>query len=304
MRAHAVIAFGALLFASVPASVTAQSKQKAVLLSHLVSPTVSIRLFAAVGDIRVIGWDRDSLEMSGSVPVGSHVEMNAGSSVEAAKGMKMFIEAPTEQSGREGRIVLRVPRGARVWLKTGSADMDVAGITGGLDLNVVGGSITVHGSPREVRAESMDGNVIIDGTPEWLRAKTATGDITFHGGQDVGASTISGTIRTSGGTVERAKLEATTGAISFATELARGANVELETHSGTIDVALPPKAAAELDVATITGVIENQWTKARPVVGKEGRGATLTTSMGMSGGRVIVRSFKGTVRLRTFIGKA
>jgi hypothetical protein len=304
MRAHPFVALVALLVGSVPVSVAAQSKQKAVLLGHLASPTVSVRLFAAVGDVRVIGWDRDSVEMSGSVPGGSRVEMSAGSPAEASKGMKMFIEAPAEQSSREGRIVLRVPRGARVWLKTGSADMDVAGVTGGLDLNVVGGSITVHGSPREVRAESMDGNVIIDGMPEWLRAKTATGDITFHGGQDVGVSTISGTIRTSGGTVERAKLEATTGAIWFATELARGASVELETHSGAIDVALMPKAGADLDIATITGVIDNLWTKARPVIGKEGRGATLTTSTGTSGGRVIVRSFKGTVRIRMLVDKA
>lgn len=297
MRVRTVASFCVLLCGAVPASLPAQSKQKPVLLGHRASPSVSVKLFAAVGEIRVIGWERDSVEMSGSVPAGSRVEVSAGAPAEASKGMKMFIEAPTEQSGREGRIVLRVPRGARVWLKTGSADMDITGVTGGLDLNVVGGSITVHGSPRELRAESMDGNVIINGMPEWLRAKTATGDITFHGGQDVGASSISGTIRTTGGTVERAKLEATTGAILFATGLARSASVELETHSGTIDVELPPKTAAELDVATITGTIENLWTRTRPVIGKEGRGATLTTAMGVSGGRVVVRSFKGTVRL-------
>ena len=296
MRACTRMAVASALLGVLPnAPVHAQQK---VLVGHATTPTVSLKLFAAVGEIHVIGWDRDSVELSGVVPTAAQVQMSAGSPLEKSKGMKMFVEAPTEQSGREGKLTLRVPRGARVWLKTGSADMDVTGVTGGLDLNVVGGSITVHGSPKELRAESMDGNVMIDGTPEWLRAKTATGDITLRGGQDVGASTISGTIRTSGGEVERAKLESTTGAISFASALSRNASVELESHSGSIDIQLASRGDAEIDAATITGAIDNQWTRTRPVAGREGRGMTLTTSSGMGGGRIVVRSFKGTVQLR------
>ena len=290
-----LVAGSALLSALSHASVQAQQK---VLVGHAATPTVSVRLFAAVGKIHVVGWDRDSVEMTGVVPTAARVDMSAGSPLEKSKGMKMFVESPYEQSGREGELTLRVPRGARVWLKTGSADMDVTGVTGGLDLNVVGGSIVVHGSPKELRAESMDGTVTIDGSPDWLRAKTATGDITMRGGQDVGASTISGTIRTSGGEVERAKLESTTGAIAFASALSRNASVELETHSGPIDVELPVRGDAEIDAATITGAIDNRWTRARPVPGREGRGMTLTTSSGMGGGRIVVRSFKGTVQLR------
>jgi DUF4097 and DUF4098 domain-containing protein YvlB len=212
--------------------------------------------------------------------------------------MKIFIEAPNEQGGREGKLVLHVPRGARLWLKTGSTDMDISGITGGLDLNVVGGSITVHGNPKEVRAESMDGNVTIDGSPEWLRAKTATGDITLRGGQDVGASTISGTIRATGGEVERAKLESTTGAIWFSSAIARGASLELESHSGPIDILFLARSDVELDAATITGMITNAWTNTRPTKGSEGRGMTLVTASGMGGAKMVVRTFKGTVQVR------
>ncbi|MEO8334837.1 MAG: hypothetical protein ABI664_07685 [bacterium] len=284
------------LASAVPvASVHAQQK---VMLGHAATPTVSIKLFAAVGEIRVVGWDRDSVEMSGVIPNGVKADMFAGSPLERSKGMKMFVEAPAEQSGREGKLVLKVPRGARVWLKTGSADMEVSGVTGGLDLNVVGGSITVHDNPKEVRAESMDGSVTITGVPEWLRAKTATGDIIMRGGADIGASTISGTVRTTGGIVERAKLESTTGAIVFGSGLAHNASVELETHSGPIDILLGPRFDVEIDAATITGAIDNRWTKVRPVAGREGRGMTLLTSGGMGSAHIAARSFKGTVQLR------
>ncbi|MEP6731877.1 MAG: DUF4097 family beta strand repeat-containing protein [bacterium] len=297
MRAVPLLAVAVALASAAPfASAHAQQK---VLLGHATTSTVSLKLFAAVGDIRVVGWDRDSVELSGVVPTGVKAQLYAGAPDEHAKGLKMFVESPTEQSGREGTLVLHVPRAARVWLKTGSADMDVTGVTGGLDLNVVGGSITVHGNPKEVRAESMDGNVIIDGSPEWLRAKTATGDITLHGGGDIGASTISGTIRTNGGDVERAKLESTTGTLSFASVLTRNASVELETHSGPIDIQLSLKSDADVDASTITGAIDNQWTRTRPATGREGRGMTLQTSSGMGGAHIVVRSFKGTIQLRT-----
>ena len=296
MRLRGVLA--AVTVATSVASAPLAAQQR-VSVGHLASPTVSVRLFtAAVGSVHVVGWEKDSVELTGVVPNGSRVEMSGGAPMEALKGIKMFVETPTDLRGREGQLVLKVPRGARVWVKTGTTDMDVTGVAGGLDLNVVGGLITVHGSPRELRAESMDANVIVEGSPEWARIKTATGDITMRGGVDIGASTISGTIRSSGGDVERAKLESTTGGIVFASDLARSASVELESHSGTIEVELLRRGDVELDVATITGAIENQWSKTRPVPGREGRGMTLTTSWGMNSGHITVRSFKGQVQVR------
>ena len=96
----------------------------------------------------------------------------------------------------------------------------------------------------------------------------------------------------------RARLESTTGAIVFTSGFTRNASVELETHSGPIDIQLPQRADIEIDAATITGAIDNQWTRARPVAGREGRGMTLSTSSGMGGGKIVIRSFKGTVQLR------
>jgi hypothetical protein len=293
MKNH--IRLGLMLPLLVPAMALAQ---QSVSKGHAAAAEVSVRLFAAVGNVRVIGWERDSVELSGTVPNGSRVEF--ASSEGRARGMKMYVEVPNERTAHEGRLVLRVPAGARVWLKTGSADIDVTGVVGGLDLNVVGGSITVHGNPRELRAESMDGNVLVDGAPAWLRAKTATGDITMAGGgEDLGASTISGVIRSRGGPVERMTLESTTGAIHVANDPARGGTLEIETHSGPVEIELARGTAVELDLATITGIIGNSWSRIAPVQGREGRGMTLATSPGMSAARVTVRSFKGAIEVRS-----
>jgi len=271
--------------------------QRKVHVAYHTTRDVSVRLFANVGSVQVVGWDRDSVVVSGVVATGSQVAFGTPNPV-ASRGLKLFVESPTEQSARDGALTMHVPRGARVWLKTGSGDLKVSDVTGGLDLNIVGGSITVVGSPRELRAESMDGTVTVDGTPGWMRLKTATGNITLRGGEDVGASTISGMIDARGGEAERVKLESTTGDIRFALGLARGAMVEMETHSGAIDVQLSRKTQIDVDAATITGAIDNGWSKMRPSVGSEGRGMTFTSQSGGMGGRVVLRSFKGRITLR------
>jgi hypothetical protein len=286
------VAASALVLGLVPAA----HAQRKVSASYATTPDVSVRLFAAVGTLNVVGWERDSVAVSGVVASGSKVSLGAPSPV-ATRGLKLFVDAPTEQAGREGWLTLRVPRGARVWLKTGSADVTVRDVTGGLDVNVVGGSIVVHGSPRELRAESMDGAVTIDGTPAWMRVKTATGDIALRGGEDIGASTISGTIDARNGATERARLESTTGGIRFALGLDRGASVEIETHSGPIDVRLARASAPDVDAATVTGAIENTWTRLKPSTGPEGRGMTLSTSGANMGGRLVIRSFKGRIAI-------
>jgi hypothetical protein len=72
----------------------------------------------------------------------------------------------------------------------------------------------------------------------------------------------------------------------------------METHSGPIDAQLSRKSPPEIDAATVTGTIENLWSKFAPVAGREGRGMTLAIGGGQLGGHVELRSFKGKITLR------
>jgi hypothetical protein len=117
-------------------------------------------------------------------------------------------------------------------------------------------------------------------------------------------NTISGTTTVAlpadtGYRYQRARFESVTGAITFAGDIARGGDMRFDSHSGAIELRLPPRFSSEFDVITITGGIENNFTRTRPAVGREGRGMELGTSSGMGGARVQVRSFKGNVKLTT-----
>lgn len=286
----------ALLILTFPlATATAQQK---VDIHRAATPTVSVRLGGAVASVRVVGWQHDSIAIVGALGAGSKMDGGPFNVSGPVQGMKFFVDAVDEAALRGNKLELRVPRNARVWIKAGSADIDVSGVTGGLDLNIVGGSVRVNGKPRELMVESMDGAVTVSGAVGYGRIKTATGDITLEGkGEDMTLSTVSGTIRVGDGSVERGRFESVTGPIIFASELVRGGDTRFDTHSGSIELRLARRTDVEIDAQTVTGSIENAWSSTRPASGREGRGMELGVSSGMGGARVSIRSFKGNVKL-------
>jgi len=255
----------------------------------------SIRITNLVGSVHVTGWDRDSVALRATVPKGDH--LFAGGN---ATGMKMFVEPANDRNPQPTRIDAMVPSKAKLWVKTATADIEVTGVNGELDLYVVGGTITVNGSPAELNAEAIDGDIHVTGSPTWLRAKSASGEVTFKGGSsDVGLSTVSGAIRIDGGKFERAKIESVTGPIRFSGDIEKGAAIDFDSHSGALDITIPRRTGADFDVASIAGSITNDLNFAKPTKGRYGRGSELMMTNSSGGARVTVRSFKGSVTLRS-----
>lgn len=253
----------------------------------------AIRIYNSVGSVRVIGWSRDSVAVRGSVGKGNSLHMGGGRT-----GMKMFVEGIDERNPAPADIEVYVPAKSKVWVKTATANIDVTGVTGSLDLYVVGGRISVTGSPADINAEAIDGSIKVTGSPGWLRAKSASGDVTLNGSsQDVTISTVSGRIDADGTGFEKAKFETITGSIRFAGSFRRGGLARFDSHSGSVEVGVPAGSPADFDIVSISGPITNKLTSARPIKGRYGRGAELMASSGDGGSRVEIRSFKGPVTL-------
>jgi len=265
-----------------------------------IAADASVRVSGAITSLKIIGWDKDSLAMTGDMPSSWRFDGGVASSVSGpSRGAKFYFDNGTESLPTGAIVTLRVPNRARVWSKSGSADVEVSNVTGGLDLNIVGGSVTVSSTPRELNIESMDGNVRVMAGASWLRVKTATGDIEVRGGsEDAGLSTVSGTIRVVDGRYDRGKIETVTGDVDYAGEIGYKGSIDITTHSGKVELRVPPKPNLEVDAASVTGTIENNVTSSRPIAGREGRGMELGFSSGNGDTRIVVRSFKGNVALR------
>jgi hypothetical protein len=251
----------------------------------------AVRIYNLGGSVRVIGWNRDSVAVRGSLGKGSVLHMGGGS-----KGMKMFVEDADERNPAPAILEVSVPVRAKVWVKTATAGIDVSGVSGSIDLYVVSGAIKVTGNPADVNAEAIDGSIRIAGSPAWVRAKSASGDVAFEGkSDDVTLSTVSGKIDVKGSGFEKAKFETVTGNITFDGSFEKGGLSTFDTHSGTIDLGV--SGSADIDAVSIAGTISNKLTSKRPIAGRYGRGSELEIASGEGGTRIVVRSFKGPVFL-------
>jgi hypothetical protein len=256
----------------------------------------ALRIHNMVGSVIVHGWNKDTLLVRGTLAPGDNFFMGGNYT-----GAKMGVESVNERDPKPTRLEIWVPTRVRLWIKTATANIDVSDVAGGLDLYVVSGTIEVRGSPAELNAEAIDGDIHITGSPSWVRAKSATGAITLQGASsDAAFSTVSGPIKVDGGkgVFERTKIETVTGNISFAGRLDRGGAFDFDTHSGSIDIAIPEKTGATFSVVTISGSITNNVSKNRPIAGRFGRGAELVADESGGGAKVSVRTFKGAVTLR------
>ncbi len=253
----------------------------------------SIRIYALAGSVRIVGWNRDSVAVRGTMGKGNSFHIGGGKT-----GMKMFVESVNDRDPTPANLEVSVPLKSKLWVKTATADIDVSGVTGSLDLYVVSGTIRVTGKPADVNAEAIDGDIRIIGSPTWVRAKSASGVVSLKGASaDVSLSTVSGGIIVDGGRFERAKFETVTGNINFAGSFERGGLVNFDTHSGTIQLRVPSAVSGDFDVVSIAGAISNKLTSRKPIPGRYGRGAELTMTSNDGGARIAIRTFKGAVTL-------
>jgi hypothetical protein len=254
----------------------------------------ALRVHNMVGSVIVHGWNKDTVLVRATLAADDELHMGG-----SYTGAKMFVESINDRNPKPTRLEIWVPARVRLWVKTATANIDVTGVSGGLDLYVVSGTIDVTGNPRELNAEAIDGDIHVSGSSPWIRVKSATGAITLRGASaDAALSTVSGAIKIEGGLFERARIQTVTGNISFAGQLDRSGSFDFDTHAGTIDIAVPDKTNASFSVVTIAGRIENRVSRTRAFAGRFGRGEELTTETGEGGAKVSVRTFKGPVTIR------
>lgn len=257
--------------------------------------TASFRVYSLAGTIRIIGWNRDSLHVRGSIAKGDEFHMGGSPS-----GAKMFVENSDERNPRDAIIEVFAPVRSKIWVKTASGSVTVSSFLGGLDIYTVSGAITVSGNPDDMNAEAIDGNIRISGSPRFVRAKSASGRVEFTGNcDDATLSTVSGGVTVERSVFERARIESVTGAIRFEGAVSPGGTTVFDTHSGTTDITMARNADVDISLVTIAGKISNTLTSSRPIPGRYGRGGELTTTSGGGGAQLTAKSFKGNITLKS-----
>ncbi len=278
-----------LLLLAVPVPLAAQ---QSVERGAAAAPTVSIRAYNLAGSIRVIGWDRDSVHVGASVARGSRLYFGG-----SRTALKLGVEAGASSGATPpSELILHVPKGARVWLKSATAGADVEGIDGEVDVSTVSGNIQVRGDPSLLAAESMEGSLDIGGSASVLRLKSAGGSINFKGfAGDLTVSTVSGNIQLNvSGPVATGRVESVTGRIAWAGAVGAVGSLDLQTHGAHIQLALPRSQDAEIDVSAFSGKVINGFPSARRSAPP---GKPVRYLLGDGSAHIAVRSLKGGVTI-------
>lgn len=291
-----LVVAGAVLAPHLARAQAPASHMRQVSAHRALDPTGMLRIWSLTGSVRIVAWDRDSVAVTGTVPLGQQF-FCAG----RPAATKCGTDVPPSDDGKvaPSKLEFHVPRRSQLWVKTASADITVTGFGGDLDAYSVSGTIRVDGAARVINAESMGGDIVVPASAVTLRARTAAGAITASGGaEDAVLTTVSGPITATGGRFQQAHVESIDGAIHWAGAPAIGASLEFLDHGGDVELRLPAASGADIVVSSYRGDIVNALSPARPVDARDMTGKELRLSLPPANGtRISIRNFKGAVRL-------
>lgn len=292
MRAIAAIAIGAAsLLAPLCAAAQHAAATDPVVRSRSLRPGAPVKMFIPSGTVRLIGWDRSTLEIRGRLSRAAQISLTGTDS----GGMKLVIEEPTGlPAAQASRLLIRMPRQSQLSLKTVDATVESTDIGGWF--YTVSGALRIDGSMSTVDAEAMSGDISLAATTPWARARTGAGHLLVSGApEDVDASTIRGTLDVATQTILRGRFTSVTGDIRYAAAFSPRSLFEFSNHSGAVEFLLPRTVSARFELSSVEGDIDNGFGQLRPAAAGV---HSLSVRLGAGEASVVVRTFKGDVRLR------
>jgi hypothetical protein len=252
-----------------------------------------VRISNIAGSIKVIGWDRDEISLTGTLA--SNIERVDFSSEGGLATVDVVIRT-NSWSAKSTEIELRLPAGSSLDVDSVSAGIETSGVTGKMRLSTVSGNIKAYDGPSAYIIESTSGTVELRAKGGGGRIRTISGNISVKDpGGDLRAESVSGNIAVKGGRLDGGSFETTSGRIKLDVDLGKGARLESTSMSGSIELVFPSDVSASFELSTFSGRIENGFKSADGFQADFGA-KSLSFSTGKDA-RVTAQSFSGKLSL-------
>ena len=260
-------------------------------------PDGRVTISNIAGSVAVVGWDRAEVEVVGTL--GPGVEELEVDSQGRETEIEVRLVRRSRNRGGNAALEIRVPHGSDLDIEVVSAGVEVGGVTGEVTIESVSGSIEVEGRPEAVDVESVSGSIDVEGHTEQLKAESVSGRVRLRGSAlEIDANTVSGQLELIAEEIERAELSTVSGGIELSGMLTSRAEIEVDSHSGSVELLLPSSTSARFRVVTYSGRIDNELGPPAERTGRYTPGKELDFKLGDGDARVTVESFSGSVSLR------
>jgi len=300
-----VLALGGGLASVESTAAAAVGVQQRVDTTLHTSRHTDIEIYSVAGSLRVIGWDRAEVQVTGTLGQGTEgLEFDADED-------DVYIEVEVPARGQRGDqqidrvygsdLEIRVPIRASLEIDSLSSSVQIVGVLGEITINTVRGRVKVDGTPRELSVETGSGDIIVEvgsATQEIdLISGSGSVELTAHE-SEVSVETVGGNITVVGRGLRDTSLDSTAGSIRFTGDLVGVNDYDFETFNGNIMVVVPADVSATFDVSTFAGGIENDF-GFEPRSSERGKtGKRLEFEVGDGAADVYIKTFNGSVEIR------
>jgi DUF4097 and DUF4098 domain-containing protein YvlB len=320
-------AIGALAVAALTVPAGAQ---ESVNVRRTVSATGTMEVQVTSGQVRLVGWGRNELQVTGTL--GSESE-RLDVSTDGANVVVRVVNPRGRNHGSSSGTELEIHFPARrgLQLQTVSADVAVESASGAVHTTTVSGNVEVQGNPTELEVNTRSGDIQLHGNTGRLQSNSISGNVQVNGSVrgEAQVATVSGDIQLTGpvgnlsahsvsGNIEATSVansaEAQTvsgdiqitartltgeystvsGGIHLSGRPGPGRTLEVHSHSGEVELRLPRGVNADAEITTWSGEIEIDYDGAR--VQQSSRRERVVRING-GGPRVELSTFSGTVRI-------
>jgi len=269
MNGKIVVAAVAAALAAAPAAAQERVDQRVA-----TSGTGVVEINNVAGSVRVVGWNRNEVHVTGTVEEGVErveVREEGGRVV-----VRVVLPRRSYHSDGDAELEVHVPAGKDVDVHTVSADATVEELDGRADVQTVSGEVRVSGHPREAQLQTVSGDVEIVGVRGRVEVQTVSGDVHMDGrGIQAQVRTVSGDVRIDG-------------------ELDPGGTNQVNTHSGDVVFTIARGGGAQVEFGSFSGEVNSSIPGGMRM---QGSSRNQHLEVGRGGPRIMVHTFSGDLTL-------
>lgn len=241
---------------------------------------VVVRMVA--GDLTVTAGEQGHIDVRRESGADVTVELSGGTLVVSQPEpeiapIERFFKYFTEGRRHRASIAIVAPPGAKIDLRTVSADIVASGFAGGSRVKTVSGDVTLSGLQHEVDVKTVSGEIEAKNIAAGLKLKTVSGDIAV-----------------ADGACRWVDAKAVSGDVLLDLDLDPKGTYDITTVSGTVSVRTSSEPNLSVDAQTVSGHLVSDfglgWDKA------PGRKRASQT-IGEGGARLWVKTVSGDLRV-------